>query len=145
MLQNARRLGHHRWLCLQLFELLGTQAATASDPMVKPVLAAHAHHLAWHADLLAQRFPELDELDAATLTVPADDVIERSIVALRRATTTNEILRSVYTVVLPGLLAECEDHRASVDPATDGPTVRVLNLIVRDLADDVRVGAALLH
>lgn len=145
MLQNARRLGHHRWLCLQLFEVLGAHVAATADPTVKPVLAAHAHHLAWHADLLAQRFPELDELDAATLTVPADAAIEQQVAILRHAPTTDELLYSTYRVVLPRLLADCSEHLAEVDALTDGPTARVLTLIVRDLVDDVRVGEVLLR
>ena len=134
---NARRLGHHRWVCLQMFELLGTRATTVPEAALRPMLATHAHHLAWHASLLADRMPEIAELDTDALTTPVDGDVERALAAARATVDSADLMQRAYGDVLPRLLTECRDHLAAVDPHVDGPTAPVLTLIVRDLADDL--------
>ena len=148
MQDNARRLGHQRWLHLQLFELLGGWAADPADRAdpadvhLRPVFAAHCHHHAWHAQLIAERLPEIDELDTHTLTVPADAQVQQWVAQAHAATTTAQRVAAVYGAIVPRLVADVTAHLQAIDPRTDGPTARVLTLVLRDLqADVLPVGA----
>lgn len=144
MQDNARRLGHQRWLHLQLFELLGAWAADATltpEAHLRPVFAAHCHHHAWHAELIAARLPEIDELATQALTVPADAALQQLVAQARAATTTADRVAAVYGEIRPRLLAEVTAHLQAIDPRTDGPTARVLTLVARDLqADAISAG-----
>jgi len=139
MQENARRLGHQRWLHLQLFELLGrwaTDATLTPEAHLRPLFAAHCHHHAWHAELIAARLPEIDELATDALTVPADAEVEQLVAQARAATSTTELVAAVYGAIHPRLLADVTAHLQAIDPRTDGPTTRVLTLVARDLQAD---------
>lgn len=144
LLENARRLGHQRWLHLQLFELLGgwaTDTTLTPEAHLQPMFAAHCHHHAWHAELIAARLPELDEVDTAALTVPADAEVQQLLATARAAAGTAERLACVYEAIYPLLTADVTAHLQEIDPRTDGPTARVLTLVLRDLqADALSVG-----
>ena len=133
MQENARRLGHQRWLHLQLFELLGGWAADTPEAHLRQVFAAHCHHHAWHAQLIADRLPKIDELDTETLTVPADASVQQMVAQARAAATTADRVALVYGTIHPRLISELAAHLHAVDPRTDGPTARVLTLVLRDL------------
>lgn len=61
------------------------------------------------------------------------------------AADTIERLVSLYQLVLPRLLTTCTTLRATIDARVDGPTARVLDLVVRDLDAMATEGATLLQ
>lgn len=145
MLENARRLGHQRWLELQLFEVLAGWATDTPEAHLQPMFAAHCHHHAWHADLIAARLPEIDEVDTAALTVPADAEAQQLVASARATATTAERLACVYGAIYQRLSADVTAHLQATDPRVDGPTTRVLTLITRDLIEDMLAGDMALH
>jgi hypothetical protein len=53
-------------------------------------------------------------------------------------------LTAVHRVAIPALVRAYEDHLERTTPVTDGPTQRVLRLVLADLAEDRAAGEALL-
>lgn len=68
--QSARRIGHHAWVEMRLFEVLGRWSGTVSDPRVRAVFATHSRQHAWHAELWHGLLPALPHLPAAELVAP---------------------------------------------------------------------------
>jgi len=143
LVTTARRIGHERWLAVRLFETLGRWVATTHDAGAKRMLATHSAHLAWHADLWRDRIPAIPEVTAADVTVAPSAEMATFVDALDAPAGTIERLAGVYRVALPAIAASHAAWRRSVDDTTDGPTGRVLDLVLRDVLDDWRAGEAL--
>jgi hypothetical protein len=134
---SASRLGHYRWLELQLFELLGAWAVSTPEPEIKILFGSHCHRHAWHAELWAQTLPSIGETTPSSLTAPASESYVEFVEVLGApgAEQTIERLAGVGRVALPRLLADCTAHRAALSSTTDGPAVRSLTLVSRDLRE----------
>lgn len=143
--ENARRIGHYRWAELRLFEALGSWTTTVPEPEVAPLLGAHCHHHAWHAELWSSRLPELRHLDPDRLTAPPNDAMERFVAALTEPEHTIERLVGAYRVLIPHLVAAYEFHRDHTSEATDAPTIRAITLVLRDELADLHDAEALLR
>lgn len=146
--ESARRLGHARWIELQLFEALGGWVHDVRQPWLKRYLAEHSAQAAWHADLFEGRLPALAHLDAASLTTPASEGVRSAITALREPTgddPTIERLVGAYRVLIPRRIAECTLHRNHTSAITDGPTARVLSLVLHDHLQAWQVGELMLQ
>ncbi len=115
----AERVAELRAAELQVFELLGAAARDVDDPSAKPVLAACAHHLAWHAELWARRMPLIPGVDLDAMTTAA-----RGEVASDPLAALDEIAR------------RCDELAHEVDPVLDPATARVCDLVATDLARD---------
>ncbi len=70
LLAAAEMIGGYRWLEHRLFEITGAWSAQAHDPGVRLHLFEASHQHAWHAQLWADRLPQLDQLDPEALSVP---------------------------------------------------------------------------
>ncbi|HET6950606.1 MAG TPA: hypothetical protein VFI47_09535 [Acidimicrobiales bacterium] len=141
--ESGRRIGHHAWLAMRLFETVGGWVPTVPEPAAKALLAAQSHHHAWHAELWLGLLPALDHLPQADLVVAraADaDLVDR----LAAAEETVARLAALHQIVLPHLRATYTAHRARTTAVTDGPTVRVLRLVRADLDEDDRALAGAL-
>jgi hypothetical protein len=159
---RARRVGHHLWLEMRLFELLGGWVATTPELAVKPVLAAHSRHHAWHAELWHGHLPRLAGRDPGELVVPHHEGLVDALDALDpdgvprdgdgagpdgagEAPATVERLVGVYRVVLPRLIAAYRDDLAGASPVADAPVMRSLRFMLADELDDWQEGEALVH
>jgi hypothetical protein len=80
--ESGRRIGHHEWIELRLFETLGRWAASMPHLDAKVLLAAQSHHHAWHAELWHGLLPTVGGVSAADLVLPADEGHARLIDAL---------------------------------------------------------------
>jgi hypothetical protein len=68
--QSARRIGHHAWLEMRLFEVLGRWSGTVPDPRARAAFATHSRQHAWHAELWHGLLPAVPHLGAAELVAP---------------------------------------------------------------------------
>ena len=146
--QWARLVGRHRWLELQLFELLGGWAAEVPELDVKASLAAQSHHHAWHAELWEQRLPGTGELSASAVTRPPSEALVAFFHVLAESSGTEstiEKLTGVHRVLLPRMITSYERHLASARPVADAPTIRSLRLVITDEVEHWREGEALLQ
>lgn len=167
--ESGRRIGHHVWIEVRLFETLGRWSGTVSDPRARALFARQSLHHAWRAELWHDVLPALPHIPTAALVVPdeADAEVIGALEALDEppaghpgdadpggdgAATAGRPggddptarLAAVYDDALPHLVGSYTDHLALTTPITDGPTIRVLRLVMADLADDQAAGRALL-
>jgi hypothetical protein len=133
--ESARRVGNYRWTEMRLFEALGGWVATVPELDVKMVLGRHCYHHAWHAELWTKRLPELRQMNAERMTVPAND----EMVAFMNAVTepeapelTIEKLVGVYRVLIPRTIAAYTYHLNGTSAITDSPTQRSLRHALQD-------------
>ncbi len=146
--ETARRIGHYKWIETKLFEALGGWVATVPELDVKLRLGTHCYHHAWHADLFNKRLPELREMKPERLTVPPNDAMVAFVEALTEPEApelTIEKLVGVYRVLIPHKIAAYTYHRNGTSEITDMPTVRMLDMVLRDEFDDWREGEMLIQ
>jgi len=148
ILEAGRRAGHACWIEQRLFETLGSwvaDAARSAEPALSRMLAEHAHHHAWHAELWRDRLPELAEHPPADAVRPRHEAAVELVDTLSSVDGTVERLVGVYRVLLPRLADEYDAQLQATSPLTDGPTARVLKLCLADLHDDRSEGEATLR
>ena len=146
--ESARRVGHFQWIEMRAFEALGGWVATVPEPEVKLLLAVHAPHHAWHAELWHDRLPKLQEMPPERFVGPANDELVAFVAALTEPVApeqTIEKLVGAYRVLLPHLVAAYEHHRDQCSTVADGPTIRTLGFVLQDDAADVHEGELLLR
>ena len=148
---SGQRIGQRAWVEMRLFETLGAWSGAVADPRARALLATQSHHHAWHAELWHELLPALPHLPAADLVAPAegDSEMVASLAALDPAAGESEPgdaarLAAVYEEAMPRLRAAYEDHLERATAVTDGPTIRVLRLVLADLTEDTDAGLALL-
>jgi hypothetical protein len=146
--QSARRVGRHAWVEMRLFEILGRWSGTVSQPRAQALFGSHSHHHAWHAELWNGLLPAVPHLAVPELVAPdeADAVLIAGLDALDEAGTddADSRLRAVYREALPHLVRAYSGHLDLTTPVTDGPTIRVLRLVLADLDRDRAAGDALI-
>ena len=124
---------HFGWLERRLFEVLGGWVPSVPEPEVKVLLRAQSFEHAWHAQLwdeLAPRTgPAVDSGTTATAAGLAGvlDAVAEPVDTLAR-------LVGAYRVLLPRLVDAYGAVSDAAVPASDGPVVRAVALM---LADDV--------
>src|ERR1700704_3279542 len=100
---------------MHLAALLGGWVPRVTPAAPKLLLARHARHFAWHAELWDALVPVLH-----------DRPEENGITAVTEP-------RGVYDDVLPHLVAAYRGWSAEATPIAERPIMRALDLILRDL------------
>lgn len=149
--RSGQRIGRHAWIEMRLFEVLGRWSGSVVEPQARALFARQSHHHAWHAELWHDLLPALPHLPAAELVAP-DDAAAQLVAALGDMDGSTEPasddgvaarLDAVYGVALPQLVDSYTDHLEHTTVIADGPTTRVLRLVLADLADDRAAGEEL--
>lgn len=152
--ETARRVGHYRWLEMKLFEILGGWVGRCPEPEIKQQLAVHCYHHAFHAELWYKRLPELREMEPERLTVAPNAEFTAFVDALEGGSPgpsddseldTLDRLVGLYRVLLPQLIATYSYHLNATSTITDGPTIRALELCLRDDVDEWREGEMMIQ
>jgi hypothetical protein len=150
----ASVIGAYRWTELQLFSLTGGWVPGTADPEVRLHLDLVSGEHGWHAELWGERLPVLDRLDPEALTRPLGDALGPLFSTVKDALGEGQpdgglltLLRlaALYRVLLPRLLSTYERHLRHSVPVTDGPTIRVLRLVLRDEVESWQLGEMLLE
>jgi hypothetical protein len=146
--EAARRVGHYRWVEQTLFEILGGWVATVPEEEVRVWLSTRSYRHAWHAELWERRQPDVRGIDVDALTAPANAEMERFVASVSEPNAddqTIEKLVGVYRVLIPYLVAAYRYHLDQASPVADGPTMRALELVLRDELEDWREGELLVQ
>lgn len=144
--QAGRRAGAQAWVAARLFEVTGRWSTTVDDPRARVQLGVASRRYGWHAELWHELLPAVPHLAADELVGPpehlapllaeldgldaGDDAGEDADVAK---------LTALVDRVLPAVIDDLAGHRALTTAVTDGPTVRVLALVLADLRADLQV------
>ncbi len=112
-----------------LFEVLGGWVPRVPEPEVKLVLRAHSFEHAWHAELWDGIAPRTGP-QAGVGGIDAE--LSNVLLGVSETASTAERLQAAYGEVLPRLVGAYRDLRDGAAPASDGPLVRVLRLMLAD-------------
>ncbi len=140
--ENARKVAILYSVEVELARLVGAWIARTPELPEKLALARVLYEDADHARLLGQRLLELrvaeSRLDSLRRrTVPAFQTLE----ALDDA---GAFFDQLFRVVKPALLADYRRHLDSAPPYVDEPSVRLIRQIIREEAEHLGAGLALL-
>jgi hypothetical protein len=148
LISVAYRLGGLRWVEERLFEVVGGWVPMVVEPGVKGRLASISLHHGWHVELLAGVLPSLPNVEGLTpdgfTVAPAsdDDGGLGRLVADTRAlpgdAPAGDRLEHLRDRALPALVDGYRSLASGLSPVGDGPAIRVLGVIERDLLDDQR-------
>lgn len=129
---TAVRQGCYSWLSSRLFEIVGGWVTTTPDPEVGAYFGTSSAEWAWHAELWAERLPELREVSREALIVSPDETVTEALGALDALTDTLDRIDG-----LAGFCARLERvyaaHATAASPVRDAPTIRTLDLVRSDL------------
>lgn len=128
--RRAQELGTFRWIEVRLMEVLASWVPTTPEMEVKLLLGEHLYELARHADALGHRTRELRApLHHSVAPVAAwRELVER----VAGTSATADRLAGFYGVLLPGLAKHYRRTLERADPILDGPTVRLVEDVLRD-------------
>jgi hypothetical protein len=130
----AQRTESARALEMQLAALLGGWVPRITPAGAKLLLARHARHFAWHAELWDGVVPVLhDRPEGSAVTEPT---LQEAAAALATATEPRE----VYDDVLPHAVAAYRGWSGESTPIAERPVMRVLDLVLHDLDFDAQEG-----
>lgn len=160
MLESAARVGHYHWYTRHLFEAVGTWVSIVPDPAVKAVLGRHCAEYAfaariWHDRLgtIRDRTPE-DWIVAPSAGHEAwvDRLVDPGVFDAdgnRSATPIEDLaadaLVGLYRIMIPRLASALRAHRNGSAAHSDAPTIRAIELVERDLAEQRLVGEMILE
>jgi hypothetical protein len=128
------RIRSARSIEMRLSATLGTWVQRVEEPAAKILLARHARHFAWHADLWDALVPVLH--DVAVPDGVSDPLVQEALTALNGAVQP----LAVYDDVLPHVVSAYRDWASEATPVAERPIMRVLDLALRDIDFDAQEG-----
>ena len=130
----AQRTESARAIEMQLAALLGGWVPRIIPAGAKLLLARHARHFAWHAELWDGVVPVLhDRPEGSAVTEPT---LQEAATALAAVTEP----KGVYDDVIPQVVAAYRAWSAESTPIAERPMMRVLDLVLHDLDFDAQEG-----
>lgn len=134
LVEWGNRIESARALELQLAGVLGGWVPRISPASAKLLLARHARHFAWHAELWDGLVPVLHDRPEGSAVV--DEALRGAEAALAAATEP----KAVYEDVLPLVVATYRGWSGEATPIAERPIMRVLDLVLHDLDFDAQEG-----
>lgn len=125
----------HARVARGLFEACGREGAESADDVASALLTSLAGQFAWHAELLVDLLPLRDGVDREALVERAASATTAIDALLGSLDDTTSLCVGLARVVLPRLASSLTGERRATDGRLEGPRVRALTLIARDVAD----------
>jgi hypothetical protein len=130
----ADRIESARALELQLAAVVGAWVPRIAPAGAKLLLARHARHFAWHAELWDGLVPVLHDRPEGSA------VVDASLRSAQDALTAATEPKAVYDDVLPVVVAAYRSWSAESTPIAERPIMRVLDLVLNDIDFDSQEG-----
>ncbi|MGK2957137.1 MAG: hypothetical protein ACSLFB_01765 [Acidimicrobiales bacterium] len=116
---------------LEFFRTLGDWASSTNGPDLDPgqrvTFGIHARYHAWHSELWQAQLPTAGQAFAGLSTEPFED---RFLEVIRTEKPILQRIEALYGELIPRLTGLYEAHLQGTAPMTDGPIIRVLNLVL---------------
>ena len=130
----ADRIESARALELQLAAVIGGWVPRIDPAGAKLLLARHARHFAWHAELWDGLVPVLHDRPEGSA------VVDGSLTGAEAALAATTEPKAVYDDVLPLVVAAYRTWSGESTPIAERPVMRALDLVLRDLDFDAQEG-----
>jgi hypothetical protein len=134
LVEWAERIESARALELQLAGVAGAWVPRIAPAGAKLLLARHARHFAWHAELWDGLVPVLHDRPEGSA------VVDGSLAGAQAALGAVEEPTAIYEGVLPPIVAAYRKWSTEATPIAERPVMRVLDLVLRDLDFDAQEG-----
>ena len=137
LLERAEQVGRWVWVERRVFEVFGRWAGSCGDDVLDSFFADMSRRHGWHAEVLADRLPELTVVRIHDLVAPGSPETEEWFDLFEGdAETSGAIERAVsaYRVLLPMLVESYRDASGSMSPVAEPSLIRWTGII---LADDI--------
>jgi hypothetical protein len=142
---NVKQRGDHvatfRWIEVRAMEMLARWVPMTPETEVKLAFGTHIWDLAQHADNLGKRTHEL-RLPPQCSLEPAPGYVQ-FLATLAETAASERRVAAFYDCVLPALERRYREYVSRVDPLLDGPTLRIVEHILVDIARMKTEGQAL--
>lgn len=130
----AERIESARAIELQLAGVVGAWVPRIAPAGAKLLLARHARHFSWHAELWDGLVPVLHDRPEGSV------VVDESLTGAQTALVAVAEPTAVYEDVLPLVVAAYRQWSSEATPIAERPVMRVLDLVLRDLDFDAQEG-----
>ncbi len=130
----ADRIESARALELQLAAVIGGWVPRITPASAKLLLARHARHFAWHAELWDGLVPVLHDRPEGSA------VVDASLTGAQAALAAATEPKGVYDDVLPLVVAAYRTWSGESTPIAERPVMRVLDLVLNDIDFDSQEG-----
>jgi hypothetical protein len=130
----AERIESARAIELQLAGTLGAWVPRVAPTGAKLLLARHARHFAWHAELWDGLVPVLHDRPEGSA------VVDESLTGAQTALLAVTEPKAVYDDVLPAVVAAYRQWSSESTPIAERPIMRILDLVLDDLDFDAQEG-----
>ena len=118
---------------LQLFELLGSWMHRSTDPELVVALGDRCTRHGEHAEAWRGRIATIPAIDVERAVNAPDSAVASAISRLRQPESADDVFSLVAAYdseVRPAVLAAYRGHRVEIDPLLDGPTARLLDVVI---------------
>jgi hypothetical protein len=139
--QRGDHVATFRWIAVRLMEMLARWVPTTPETEVKLAFGSHIWDVAQHADSLGKRTHEL-RLPLQHSMAPAPGYVE-FLEELAATVESDRRVAAFYDCILPSLERRYRDYVARVDPLLEGPTLRIVDHFLLDIARMKAEGGAL--
>ena len=129
----SRLAGQYCWVEQQLFELLGSWMHRSNDPDLVVALGDRCTRHGEHAEAWRGRIANVPAIDVERAVNAPDSPVASAIARLRQPDSADDVvaLAAAYdSEVRPAVLAAYRAHRAELNPLLDGPTARLLDVVI---------------
>ena len=120
------------WINVRLMEMLAAWVPTTPEMEVKLVFGTHIWDVAQHADAFGKRTHEL-RLPLQDRLQPSHEYVDL-LNEVARTRETSKRIAAFYDCLLPGLERRLRQYLEQVDTLLDGPTARIVERIIGDIA-----------
>ena len=144
---RARSIGHWVWTERRIFECFGGWAGSTPEPAAAVCFGEMSRRHGWHAELLADRLPELASVDAESLVIPSGPATEAFLASLVDDSEPSTVgrLSAAYRVLLPVVITQYGSALATVSEVAEPSLGRWLGIVLRDDLEEWSRGQALLQ
>ena len=141
---SARVHGQFVWIEQRLFALLGTSVSATPERPVKYHLGVYCYRHSWHAELFTKLLPTPIGVHPYGVIAPPQPEMVQLIESVASFEDTIDRLVGLYRVLLPACVDNYRKYLSGCSPVTDGPTIRVIDLVLRDDECEQQAGEILL-
>ncbi len=150
LLERGAQVGRWVWVERRVFEVFGRWAGTCGHDGLDAWFADMSRRHGWHAEVLADRLPEISVVDVDDLVVPGGSSTEHWFSLLEGVGSAGPYEASdravgAYRVLLPMLVVSYRTGLASMSAVAEPSLMRWVDILLRDDLNELAGGEGLVQ